>query len=80
MRGLEDKTVREDIEVDLVGGVPYAQKGNEVLLSHLAGNPLAHQVLIRQAPLERSGVVELEPMDLLSRGTRLLHMAGAALE
>ena len=80
VRSLENEAVREGLEVDLIGRVPHTQQRNEVPLPHRVGNPLAHQELVRQAPLDRGGVVELEPVDLLRHGTRLLHVAGAALE
>ena len=80
VRGLEDEAGRQGGEVDLIRRVPHTQQRYEVLLPHRVGDPLAHQELVRQTPFEGCGVIELEPVDLLSHGARRLQVAGASLE
>ena len=80
MRGLEDEAGRQGGEVDLIRRVPHTQQRYEVLLPHRVGDPLAHQELVRQTPFEGCGVIELEPVDLVSHGARRLQVAGASLE
>ena len=80
VRRLEDEAGRQGGEVDLIRRVPHTQQRYEILLPHRVGDPLAHQELVRQTPFEGCGVIELEPVDLLSHGARRLQVAGAPLE
>ena len=55
---------------------------NQIRLPYRLGNSLAHQHLIGQQRLEGRGIIQLEPLNLLIEGLRILqiqHLAGLLL-
>ena len=75
---LEHEAIRQRAEVYLVESVPNAQGGDHVLPADALGHPGLHLGLVHELGVKRVAVVELEPLELLVEGLRVVQVEGVA--
>ena len=74
MRTLQHKLIRQRIRINVLRLIPDTQKRNQILLSDFLSNVPANLVLVRHLCIFISPVVELQPVQLLIEGYRMIQM------